>query len=100
MQVKREYRRRDTTEVAVLDALVDRRGEGMTVLDLRAHVDADIDELEGALGSLKEDGLIEAESGAERTYIYPADHVVPDGEPEPDGGAPSLVERLREWLPL
>jgi predicted transcriptional regulator len=100
MQAKREYRRRDATEVAVLDALVDRREEGMTVLDLRAHVDADIDDLEEALGSLKGDGLIEADASGERTYIYPADRAVPDGSPEHASEDPSLAERLREWIPL
>mgnify|MGYP000654589805 CR=1 FL=1 len=98
MQAKREYRRREQTEVEVLDALVDRREEGMTVLDLRAQVDADIDGLEAALGSLKTDGLIEAESTGERTLIKPAERVVPDGEPR--DVEPTALERLREWIPL
>ena len=46
MRAKREYRDRDETEVAVLDALADRKDEGMTVFELRSRVDVDIDELE------------------------------------------------------
>ena len=61
MQAKREYRDRDETEVTVLDALVDRHEEGMTVLELRSHADAEIDRLEAALGELKEEGLIDVE---------------------------------------
>ena len=43
MQAKREYRDRDDTEVAVLDALVDRTEEGMTVFELRTDVEVDIE---------------------------------------------------------
>ncbi|MEF8883229.1 MAG: DUF6432 family protein, partial [Halapricum sp.] len=49
MQAKPEYRDRDDTEVAVLDALADRGEDGMTVFELRSHVDLDIDDLESAL---------------------------------------------------
>lgn len=95
MQAKREYRKRDETEVAVLDALVDRREEGMTVLELRSHVDADIDRLETALGSLKDDDLIEADSRGNRTVIRPDERVVPEREPADE---PTLLDRVREWI--
>ena len=39
MQAKGEYRDREETQVAVLDALVDRTEEGMTVFELRADAD-------------------------------------------------------------
>jgi len=53
MRVKPAYRDRDETEVAVLDALADRREEGMTVFEIRSRVDVDIDRLEDALAELK-----------------------------------------------
>lgn len=100
MQAKREFRDREDTEVAVLDALVDRTDEGMTVFELRSGVDVSIDELERALASLKTDGLIHVENEDEPMRIYPAAHVVPDphanGEPKP----PGLLERLRDRFPF
>jgi DNA-binding transcriptional ArsR family regulator len=79
MQAKPEYRDRGETEVAVLDALVDRPSEGMTVFELRSHVDADIDTLEDALGALKADGLIDAEEHDGRTVFTADERVLPDG---------------------
>jgi len=95
MRAKREYRDRNDTQVAVLDALADRRDEGMTVFELRSHVDADIDELEAALSELKVDGLIEVNDDNERTVILPEDHAIGQYDPDPDR---SLLDRLREWL--
>lgn len=98
MQAKREYRDRGETQVEVLDALVERGEEGMTVFEVRAHVDADIDRIETALAELKEDGLIEAERNGERTLLYPDDRVVPEpGETDQERG---IVDRIREKLPL
>ena len=97
MQARREFRNRDETEVAVLDALVDRNEEGMTVFELRAHVDVEIDDLEVALTNLKEDGLISATQHEGRTVITVDERVVPDGEPEPDD---TFLDRLRERLRL
>ncbi|GAA0520857.1 hypothetical protein SAMN04488066_12138 [Halorubrum aquaticum] len=99
MAAKSEYRDRPDVQVALLDALVDRGDEGMTVLELRAAVDADIDAVEDALSALKSDSLITVESG-ERVRVYPHDRVVPDpdpGESEPTGG---LVETIRKRLGL
>ncbi|AQL42376.1 MarR family transcriptional regulator [Halorientalis sp. IM1011] len=95
MRAKREYRDRDETQVAVLDALADRRDDGMTVFELRSRVDADIDELESALADLKADGLIEATEEDERTVILPEDHVI--GQYDPDEER-SLLDRIRSWL--
>jgi DNA-binding transcriptional ArsR family regulator len=95
MRAKREYRDRDETQVAVLDALADRRDEGMTVFELRSQVDIDIDGLEGALSDLKADGLIEVEDDGERTVILPEDHAV--GQYDPDEES-SLLDRIRQWL--
>ncbi|MFB6149375.1 MAG: DUF6432 family protein [Halobacteriales archaeon] len=98
MPVKREYRDRDEVEVAVLDALVDRGEEGMTVLELRTSVDASIDRIEVALGDLKDDSLITVEQTNDQTLIKPADRVVPEpGETEPD---PSIGDWLRDRLPF
>lgn len=99
MAAKSEYRDRPDVQVALLDALVDRGDEGMTVLELRAAVDADIDAVEDALSALKEDSLITVESG-DRVRVYPHDRVVPDpdlGEEQPTGG---LLETIKDRLGL
>lgn len=98
MKAKREYRRRPDIEVRVLDALVDRSEDGMTVFELRSHVEAGIDELEDALANLKRDGLIEAGMENGRTLIRPDERVVPD--PEDVDEEPSFVDKLIERLPL
>lgn len=97
MRAKREFRTRNETEVAVLDALVERSDDGMSVLELRSRVDVEIDVLEAALSSLKEDGLIVAERTDNQLMITPVDRVIPD-EQENDH-PPSLLERLRERVP-
>jgi hypothetical protein len=98
MQAKREYRDRGETEVAVLDALVDRSSEGMTLFELRSRVDADIDELEDALGALRDDDLIDAEETDGRTVFTVDDRVVPDpGERDEES---SLLDELRRKIGL
>ncbi|MFD1563309.1 DUF6432 family protein [Haloarchaeobius amylolyticus] len=98
MRAKREYRNREGTEVAVLDALVDRVDDGMTVFELRAAVEVDIDELEEALSTLKADDLIVVESNSE-TVIKPADRVVPDN-PADEDDEQSIGEWLRDRMPF
>lgn len=97
MKARREFRNRREIEVAVLDALVDRAEEGMTLFEVRAAVDADIDTIEEALMSLKSDGLISVENESDRVRILPADHVVPDPTEEPDGDD-SLLDAIRRKL--
>jgi DNA-binding transcriptional ArsR family regulator len=97
MQAKREFRDRADEQVAVLDALVDRHEEGLTVLELRSSVDVDIDRIEAALGELQSAGLIRVEEQGGATRIHPDEKVVPTGE---DDEAPSLVDALREKLPF
>ena len=99
MQAKAEYRDRDETQVAVLDALVDRTEEGMTVFELRAGVEVDIDDIEDALAELKEEGLIAVENEANPMRIYPDERVVPQQARE-TGDEPSLFDRLRDRLGL
>jgi DNA-binding transcriptional ArsR family regulator len=99
MQAKRAYRDRDDTEVAVLDALVDRTEEGMTVFELRTDVEVDIDELETALAELKEAGLIDVENGNGPMRIYPDDRVVPAFDAD-DTTEASLIERLKRKFGL
>lgn len=82
----------------MLDALADRREEGMTVFELRSHVDEDIDTLETALGDLKEDGLIEAREEESRTVILPDDGAV--GPAESDEEEPDIFDRIRDRLPF
>lgn len=98
MKARREFRDRADVDVAVLDALVDRAGDGMTVFEVRSEVAADIDDIEAALSRLQADGLIEVEEVDERTRILPADRVVPD--PGEAADPPSLVEEIRRRLPF
>ncbi len=98
MKVRREYRDRDRTEVAVLDALADRYEDGMTVFELRSEVGADIDDLETALSGLKDDDLISAEEDAGRTVITVEDSVV-ESESTSDNDQ-ALLEWIRDRLGL
>lgn len=98
MRVKPEYRDRDDVQVAVLDALVERGREGMTLFEIRSRAEVDIDDLEDALAELKAEGLIEVEKTDGRTLFEPADRVIPD--PEEDEPEASLVDRLRDRLPF
>ena len=97
MQAKPAYRDRPETEVEVLDALADRKEEGMTVFELRSRVDVDIDRLEDALADLKSDDLIEVEQDGERTVILPDETVV---GPVDTDDQPGLFEELRRRLPF
>ncbi|GGK54373.1 MULTISPECIES: DUF6432 family protein [Haloarcula] len=97
MRAKPEYRDRDDTEVAVLDALADRRDEGMTVFELRSRTEENIDRIEDALASLKADGLIEVEDNGERTVILPGEGVVGESVPDEDE---SILDQIRKRLPL
>jgi DNA-binding transcriptional ArsR family regulator len=99
MKARREFRDRGDVEVAVLDALVDRGGEGMTVFELRAAVDVDIDTLEAALSELKEDSLISVERDDGRTVVLPDDRVVPDPTETPDDDE-GLLDAIRDRLGL
>jgi len=99
MKAKREFRDRPDVQVTVLDALVDRREDGMTVFELRAAADVDIDTLEGALADLKDDSLISVETTDGRTVVLPDDRVVPDPADPPDDEA-SLVDAVRDRLGL
>lgn len=98
MRAKSAFRDREATQVAVLDALVNRNQGGMTVFELRAAVDVDIDDLEGALADLKADGLIDVEEREGRTVITPDEQVIPDPE-EPDDEE-SIVDWIRERIPF
>ncbi|MGM0605328.1 MAG: DUF6432 family protein [Halobacteriota archaeon] len=98
MGAKREFRNRPAVEVEVLDALVNRGDDGMTVLELRAAVDADIDRIETALSDLKSDGLITVEEVGTRVEIMPADRVVPDPNEQSDSGG--LLHDIRERIGL
>ncbi|CDK41169.1 hypothetical protein DM2_3188 [Halorubrum sp. DM2] len=99
MAAKPEYRDRPDVEVALLDALVDRGDEGMTVLELRAAVDADIDAVEEALSALKDDSLITVET-EERVRVYAHDRVIPDPDAATDDASESLVDAIRDRIGL
>ncbi len=95
MGAKPEYRDRPAVEVRVLDALVDRADEGMTVLELRAVVDSDIDEIEQALSTLKADGLISVDKEGGRVRIRPKDHVIAT-DPTPNDTEQTFLDAIRE----
>lgn len=98
MTTQVDYEDRDDLDVQILDALIDRGEEGMTVFELRTHVDVNIDELEAALQALKDDGLILVDTdarGPDDTVIKPAPAVIP----QPDNKDPETVlDRIRRWL--
>lgn len=98
MRAKPAYRDRDETEVSVLDALADRRDEGLTVFELRSRVDVDIDRLEDALAELKQDDLIEVRNEDNRTVIVPDEDVV--GPTNTDDDDESLIDAIRRRFPL
>ncbi|WP_330631084.1 DUF6432 family protein [Halocatena halophila] len=97
MRANEEYRNRDATEVSILDALVERSAEGMTILELRTRVGVEIDVLETALASLNDDGLLETSRTDGQLLLRPADRVIPETATD-DPGEPTLIERLRDRL--
>lgn len=99
MRVPPEFRDREETQVAVLNALVGRADDGMTVLELRSGVDATIDEVEDALSALKSAGLIDVEQSDGGVRIYPDDRVVPDAGEHVDE-EPGLLDSIRRRLGL
>ncbi len=96
MRVRPEYRRRDDTEVAVLEALADRYEEGMTVFELRSGVGTDIDDLEQALSNLQEADLISADDSGDRTLITVQDDVLESESPEAENS--DIFQRLLDRL--
>jgi len=99
MRARKEYRDRDETEVAVLDALADRTETGTTVFDLRALVEEDIDTLEAALAELNEDGLIEVTEKNGRTMIFAKDHAIGNGT-TPNDDDTDFFEEIRRRFPF
>ncbi|GAB7019413.1 DUF6432 family protein [Halostagnicola bangensis] len=99
MKAKREYRDRERTQVAVLDVLVNNIEDGMTVFELRAAVSVEIDDLEDALATLKDDNLIVVERDGRGAVIRPDDRVVPD-EPDDENEGASLRDWVRERFPF
>jgi ribosome assembly protein YihI (activator of Der GTPase) len=85
-------------EAEILDALVDRGEEGLTVLELRAFVDADIDTIETRLTELKREGLIEVEQSDDAPLIKPDDSVMPD--PDDTDDETSILDSIRDRLPF
>jgi DNA-binding transcriptional ArsR family regulator len=97
MRARREFRNRTEVDVAILDALVDRAADGMTVYELRAVVDADIDTIGEALDRLKADDLITVEGENDHVRIMPADRVVPEPGEAPDDDR-GLFDAIRDRL--
>lgn len=98
MMLKPEYRDREETDVAVLGTLAERPEDGLTVFELRAAVEEDIDTIETALSRLKRDDLIRVEQERGQTVVVPQEHVLTNGtgeETEPD-----TFDRIRDWFPF
>ncbi|MFB6196940.1 MAG: DUF6432 family protein [Halobacteriaceae archaeon] len=95
MKAREQVRDRPDPEVAVLDAVVERGQDGITVLELRAHSDVPIDDLEEALSELKEDDLIHADEEDGRTVIRPDERAVPDGEPHKEQ---TFIDKILAFL--
>jgi len=99
MNAKRAVLSRETeAEEAILEALIERGEEGMTVLELRASVDEDIDAIESGLTELKRDGLIEADREDDTTVIRPDERVMPENGEADDGS--SILDAIRDRLPF
>lgn len=97
MGPNRPFGHRDDSEIAILEALVNRQHDGLTVLELRSHTDVDIDELERALQALQHDGLIQVTQNGGRTVIYPDESVIPD---RAEGDERSILDALLDRLPF
>ena len=97
MQAKPEYRDRPDTEVAVLDALADRNGDGMTVFEIRTKVGEDIDSIEDALAELKADELITVEPTGSEALITVEERVIGPADRSKSG---DLFEQLRKKMPF
>ena len=97
MQLRPEHRNRSETQQAVLEALADRHAEGMTLFELRSITDSNIDQLETALSSLQESGLVAVEDDGERTVFVVASAAI---EAETDSGEeePGFIEWVRGLL--
>lgn len=102
MTAPRAVTDRDPEEVEILEALIDRSEEGMTVLELRASVDADIDAIEASLTELKQDGLIEVDRRDDTAVIRLDERVVPDRSADDEDASlfETIVDELRERLPF
>lgn len=87
---------RDEVEAAVLDALIAGPESGMTIFELRSHVDYDIEALEPALANLREDGKITVEYGEDRSVILPAENVRHQREGRDD--STGWIDRVRRRL--
>lgn len=98
MGLKPEYRDRDDTDVSVLGTLADYPDEGMTIFELRAEVEEDIDTIEQSLARLKQDRLIEVTEESGQTVILPRDRVISNGTSESDDD--DIADRIRDWFPF
>lgn len=76
MPATRDSGNHGETAQAVLAALADRPEEGMTVFEIRANVDTDIDAIEEALAELKDADDIDVKKEGSRTVIVPDDRAL------------------------
>ncbi|SDJ36250.1 hypothetical protein SAMN05216226_102313 [Halovenus aranensis] len=98
MMLKPEYRDRDETDVVVLGTLAERPEDGMTIFELRAAVEEDIDSIETSLSRLKRDDLIRVDQDRGQTVVVPQEHVLTNGTG--DDTDPDTVDRIRDWFPF
>ncbi|MFC7059595.1 DUF6432 family protein [Halovenus salina] len=98
MMLKPEYRDREETDVAVLGTLAERPEDGLTVFELRAAVEEDIDTIETALSRLKRDDLIRIEQERGQTVVVPQERVLTNGTSEET--ETDAFDRIRDWFPF
>ena len=85
----------EEVENAVLDALVAGPEAGMTIFEIRSHVDYDIEAIEPALAHLRDKGKITIEYGEDRSVIHAADHVSGKSRQQ---DSPTWIERIKRTI--
>jgi hypothetical protein len=70
----------------------------MTIFELRAAVEEDIDSIETSLSRLKRDDLIRVDQDRGQTVVVPQEHVLTNGTG--DDTDPDTVDRIRDWFPF
>lgn len=87
---------RKEVEAAILDTLIEGPDAGMTIFEIRSHVDFDIEALEPALAQLRDRGKITIEYGEDRSVIRVKENAItPDDRIQPSR---SWTDRIRKYL--
>lgn len=99
MSEPKRLRDQDEVKVAIIEALADRSEQGMTIFELRARTDIDIDTLESHLTELKQDRFIKIdESSNDQIVIKPTERAL--NSTQSNEPSSSLLDELRDRLPF